>query len=93
MIHHPLHLYVPQEGNILAGMTGKELAADRGWGSALTNRVTIHHSQGDHFSMMTGERADHLAHQLREFMKDGPVNGTSATVFRSMSRVRARASG
>ena len=68
VMNHPLHLYVPQEGHILADMTGKELSADRGWRSDLTNHVTIHHAQGDHFSMMTGESAARLAHHLQKLM-------------------------
>lgn len=83
VIKHPLHLYLPQEDHILAGMTGKQLAADRGWGSDLTNRVTIHHSPGDHFSMMTGARVVRLAHQLRELLRaadDAASVGEKATL-------------
>jgi hypothetical protein len=40
-----------------------------------------------------GQRVRAWREEFSWAKKDSPVNGTAATVFRSMSRVRARAAG
>jgi len=56
-----VHLVRPEQPNVLSAMTGQTLGPDLGWGQVLGERLQLHQSPGDHFSMMNGPSAAQLA--------------------------------
>jgi thioesterase domain-containing protein len=63
-LDRPVQLFRPENARVLADASGKTLSADLGWGSILGDRMAIYEVPGDHFSMMTGERAIALGDRL-----------------------------
>jgi len=59
-----VNLVRPAEPDVLSQMTGQVLAYDLGWGEILEERLQLHQSPGDHFSMMHRENAAILAEIL-----------------------------
>jgi myxalamid-type polyketide synthase MxaB len=60
-LDQPIHLVRPEQPDVLGRMTGQTLAADLGWKRVLGDRLRLHQSPGDHFSMIQGENAPSLA--------------------------------
>jgi myxalamid-type polyketide synthase MxaB len=56
-----VHLFRPTEGRVLEDMSGQQLGDDLGWRAVLGDRLQVHPAPGDHFSMMLGENAAHIA--------------------------------
>ena len=67
-IEAPVHLFRPSEGRVLADMSGQDLRDDLGWGQLLGDRLRVHRSPGDHFSMMLGDSAAALAKAVAELI-------------------------
>jgi thioesterase domain-containing protein/acyl carrier protein len=69
-LNAPVYLFVPEIKGGLAEVSGHEMPADEdhGWSSQVGQLVEVYESPGDHFTMMTGDRAARLARQLAEVM-------------------------
>jgi myxalamid-type polyketide synthase MxaB len=63
-LSQPVHLVRPEDTTVLAEASGQALQEDLGWGRMLDG-WTIHTVPGNHFSMMTGPRARHVAETLQ----------------------------
>jgi myxalamid-type polyketide synthase MxaB len=63
-LSEPVHLVRPTDTAVLAEASGQALEEDLGWGSMLDG-WTIHTVPGNHFSMMTGPRARHVAETIQ----------------------------
>jgi myxalamid-type polyketide synthase MxaB len=63
-----LHLFRPTETTVLADASGQHVDDDLGWTDLVGERVQFHKAPGDHFSMMRGEHARHLAVLLNGFL-------------------------
>ena len=63
-LRQPVHLIRPRETGVLAEAAAQSLEHDLGWGPILAERLQQHEVPGDHFSMMVGENAQHLAKML-----------------------------
>ena len=61
-----VHLFVPRTKGGLAEIAGKDLpeAGDHGWNDEVGQQVELHEVPGDHFSMLLGDGAAHIARQL-----------------------------
>ncbi len=64
-IETTVHLVRPEQPAVLSRMTGQTLPPDLGWGELLGDRLQLHASSGDHFSMIKGDNAARLADLLR----------------------------
>jgi thioesterase domain-containing protein len=67
-----VHLVRPEQPDVLSHMTGQTLGPDLGWGELLGDRLRLHQSPGDHFSMINGEQAARLADLLRACLVKRP---------------------
>ena len=63
-LEHPVHLIRPRETDVLAEAASQSLDHDLGWGRILGERLQLREVPGDHFSMMLGENARHVADVL-----------------------------
>jgi myxalamid-type polyketide synthase MxaB len=59
-----VHLVRPTSPEVLGRMVGQTLPQELGWGPILGDRLQLHESPGDHFSMILGENAARLASLL-----------------------------
>jgi thioesterase domain-containing protein/acyl carrier protein len=74
-IASPALLFVPSIKGGLAEVSGRDMPEDEdhGWSHQLGRPIELHELPGDHFTMMVGEGAVHLADQLTKFMSQ-PVS-------------------
>ena len=63
-----VHLIRPAETSVLAKASGQDVAEDLGWGNLLGDRLQLHETPGDHFSMMKGDHATQLAASLNRLI-------------------------
>jgi myxalamid-type polyketide synthase MxaB len=68
-----VHLVRPEQPDVLGNMTGQTLGHDLGWGEILGDRLKVHESPGDHFSMISGENAARLSEVLARCLPRSPV--------------------
>ena len=61
----PVHMIRPTDTTALAEAAGQTLDQDLGWNQTIES-LTIHRVPGNHFSMMTGERARSVAAMVVE---------------------------
>jgi thioesterase domain-containing protein/acyl carrier protein/NAD(P)-dependent dehydrogenase (short-subunit alcohol dehydrogenase family) len=59
-IDQPVTLFRPRQSAVLSLASGRQLTDDLGWAPILGNSLEIRRVTGDHFSMLTGQNADHL---------------------------------
>jgi NADPH:quinone reductase-like Zn-dependent oxidoreductase/thioesterase domain-containing protein/acyl carrier protein len=73
-ISAPVHLFVPTTKGGLAEVSGRALpeADDLGWTTEVGQAVEIQELQGDHFTMMVGDGAAKLAHELASLIGSRP---------------------
>ncbi len=64
----------PEQPDVLSRMTGQTLGPDLGWGGLLGDRLRLHRSPGDHFSMISGEQAAQLADLVRACLAEHEHN-------------------
>jgi thioesterase domain-containing protein len=66
----PVYLFVPAIKGGLAEISGRDMPDDddHGWSTQLGQTIETHIVPGDHFTMMIGDGAAHLASQLTKFM-------------------------
>lgn len=60
-----IHLVRPEQPDVLSRIVRQPLGPDLGWGVVLGDRLQLHRSPGDHFSMMNGEQAAKLAELVK----------------------------
>jgi myxalamid-type polyketide synthase MxaB len=65
-----VHLIRPENPDVLGKMVGQVLPSDLGWGDILGDRLRLHTSPGDHFSMILGDSAPSLARLLAALIED-----------------------
>lgn len=71
-IDQPVTMYRPRQSAVLSLASGRQLTDDLGWAPILGDSLEVQRVTGDHFSMLTGQNAEHLgsaiADQLSNFL-------------------------
>jgi thioesterase domain-containing protein len=74
----PIDLFVPTTKGALKELSGRKAVTDQdhGWSREVGETVNLQEVPGDHFNMMTGSGAAHIAERLRELLAARGVAGT-----------------
>ncbi len=71
-------LICPQQPHVLSELAGHKLPTDLGWEVVLGDRLSLHQSPGDHFSMMLGDAATDLAKRI-EICRERSMSAAGAS--------------